>query len=188
LKIDFAAGDGYNSLEKPRFYFNKKGGRRCCTGESMIPVKVKGIGLDPAENPLLLLIDKEETIILPIGIGLTEAQAITLKLEGYTFPRPLTYDLILTICENLGGSIEKIVVNDKRKDTYYAQIYLKKEGQEIVIDTRPSDAVALALTSGSPLFITDEVAKHSFPLEEVLQKDILDIYNMEDDEGNTLLH
>lgn len=144
--------------------------------------------MDLAENPLLLLIDQDETIVLPIGIGLTEAQAISLKLEGYTFPRPLTYDLILTICENLGGSIEKIVVNDWRQGTYYAQIYLKKEEEEIIIDTRPSDAVALALTSGSPLYITAEVARHSLPLEEVIRENIEDFYNMEDDDGNTLLH
>ena len=138
----------------------------------MISVKVKGIGLDLSENPLLLLIDQEETIILPISIGLTEAQAISLRLEGQTFPRPLTYDLILSVCENLGGTIEKIVVNDIHQGTYYAQLFLKKEGKEIIIDTRPSDAVALALTSGSPLYITAEVARYSFRLEEVKDENI----------------
>ena len=99
--------------------------------------------------------------------------------------RPITYDLILTICENLGGSIEKIVVNDRRQD-YYAQIYLKKDEEEIVIDTRPSDAVALALTSGSPLYITDEVARHSLPLEEVVQGESIEEFY--DDDGSTFLH
>lgn len=155
-------------------------------GTGMISVKVKGIGLDLSENPLLLLIDQDETMVLPIGIGLNEAQAISLKLEGYTLPRPITYDLILTICENLGGSIEKIVVNDRRQGIYYAQIYLKKDEEEIVIDTRPSDAVALALTSGSPLYITDEVARHSLPLEEVVQGESIEEFY--DDDGSTFLH
>lgn len=154
----------------------------------MISVKVKGIGLDPSENPLLLLIDQEETIVLPISIGLSEAQAISLRLEGRTFPRPLTYDLILSICKNLGGSIEKIVVNDMRQGTFYAQLYLQQEGKEIIIDTRPSDAVALALTSGSPLYITAEVARHSFRLEEVVEENSEDVFGRIDNSGDSLLH
>lgn len=134
----------------------------------MIAVKVKGVGLDSSHNPLLLLIDQEETMVLPIGIGLGEAQAISLKLEGYVLPRPLTHDLIVSICANLGASIRQIVVNDIYEGTYYAQIFLEKDGKEIILDSRPSDGVALALTSGSPLFITEKVAQHSLPFEEVL--------------------
>ena len=154
----------------------------------MIAVKVKGIGLDVAENPLLLLIDQQETIILPIGIGLTEAQAISLKLEGYPLPRPLIYDLIVSICENLGGVIEKVVINDFYEGTFYAQIYLKKEEKEIIIDIRPSDAVVLALTSGCPLYITAEVAEHSLPLKEIVGGNADVFLCMEDDESSNLLH
>ena len=155
-------------------------------GNKMIPVKIKGIGLDPAENPLLLLIDREETFILPISIGISEAQAISLKLEGYTFPRPLTYDLIQAVCLNLGGSIDKIVVSDVRQGVYYARIYLKKEEREIIVDARPSDAAALALTIGAPLFVTAEVAGHSFPLEDIVYDNAEDI--SPDDTGGALLH
>ncbi len=133
----------------------------------MIAVKVKGVGLDSSQNPLLLLIDREETMVLPIGIGLGEAQMISLKLEGYILPRPLTHDLIVSICANLGAAIRQVVVNDINEGTYYAQIFLEKDGKEFVLDSRPSDGVALALTSGSPLFITEKVAQHSLPFEEI---------------------
>lgn len=136
----------------------------------MIAVKVKGVGLDSSQNPLLLLIDQEETMVLPIGIGLGEAQTISLKLEGYVLPRPLTHDLIVSICANLGASIRRIVVNDIYKGTYYAQIFLEKDGKEIILDSRPSDGIALALASGTPLFITEKVAQHSLPFEEVLKE------------------
>ena len=105
----------------------------------MIAVKVKREGLDTSHNPLLLLIDQEETSVMPIGIRLGEAQAISLKLEGYVLPRPLTHDLIVSICANLGASIRQIVVNDIYEGTYYAQIYLEKDGKEILLVSRPSD-------------------------------------------------
>lgn len=151
----------------------------------MIAVKVKGVGLDQQQNPLLLLMDQEETMILPIGIGLGEAQVISLKLDGYILPRPLTHDLIASLCEKLGVTIQKIVVNDIRDGTYYAQIFLEKDEKEIVVDSRPSDGVALALTSGTPLFITEKVAEHSLPFEEVLKGSLEDIFGGDDEE---LLH
>jgi len=119
--------------------------------------------------------------VLPIGIGLSEAQAISLKLDGYVLPRPLTHDLIVSICSSLGAAIKKIVVNDIRDGTYYAQIFLEKEGKEIIVDSRPSDGVALALTSGSPLYITDKVAAHSLPFEEVIKESVEHIFGKEDD-------
>lgn len=146
----------------------------------MISVKVKGVGLDPYQNPLLLLIDQEETLVLPIGIGLSEAQAISLKLDGYVLPRPLTHDLIVSICKSLGASITKVVVNDIHEGTYYAQVYIQKDDQEIIVDSRPSDAVALALTSGSPLFISEKVAAHGVPFEEVIKESVENIFGDDD--------
>ncbi|MGI6307425.1 MAG: bifunctional nuclease family protein [Dethiobacteria bacterium] len=148
----------------------------------MIAVKVKGVGLDQQQNPLLLLMDQDETMILPIGIGLGEAQVISLKLDGYILPRPLTHDLIVSLCQKLDVTIRKIVVNDIREGTYYAQIFLEKDNKEIVVDSRPSDGVALALTSGTPLFITEKVAAHSLPFGEVLKESLEDIFG-EDDEN-----
>ncbi|HHT46195.1 MAG TPA: bifunctional nuclease family protein [Firmicutes bacterium] len=147
----------------------------------MISVKVKGVGLDSSHNPLLLLIDQEETMVLPIGIGLGEAQTISLKLEGHVLPRPLTHDLIVSICSRLGATIRKVVVNDIYEGTFYAQIFLEKDGKEIILDSRPSDGVALALTSGTPLFISEKVAKHSLPFEEILQDNSDFIFNDKED-------
>ncbi len=158
----------------------------------MIAVKVKGVGLDPSQNPLLLLIDQDETMVLPIGIGLSEAQAISLKLEGHVLPRPLTHDLILSVCGNLGANIEKIVVSDMKEGTYFAEIYLKKDGQEIIVDSRPSDGIALALASGSPLFISNKVAENTLPFEEVIRENLENIFDNEtqeegdEGEGETL--
>jgi bifunctional DNase/RNase len=163
--------------------------RRCRPGflfepgqKKMIAVKVKGVGLDQEQNPLLLLMDQEETIILPIGIGLGEAQIISLRLDGFVLPRPLTHDLIVSLCQKLDATIRKIVVNDIREGTYYAQIFLEKDNQEIIVDSRPSDGVALALTSGTPLFITEKVAEHSLPFGEVLKENFEEFFG-EDDEN-----
>jgi len=148
----------------------------------MISVKVKGVGLDPDQNPLLLLIDQEETLILPIGIGLSEAQAISLKLEGQALPRPLTHDLILNILNHLEATLHKIVVNDIQDGTYYAQVYVEKDDQLFEIDARPSDGVALAISSNVPLFIADKVAEQSLPFEDVLKENLDSIFDSVDDD------
>lgn len=150
-------------------------------GQNMIPVKVKGVGLDLSRNPLLLLIDQEEKMVLPIGIGLSEAQVISFKLGGYFFPRPLTHDLINTVCGHLGAKIIKVVVNDVQDGTYYAQIYLEQDDTQIVVDARPSDGVALSLASGTPLYVTEEVASHSLPFEEVIKENIGEFLDYDDD-------
>lgn len=147
----------------------------------MISVKVKGVGIDSSQNPLLLLIDQEETMVLPIDIGLGEAQTISLKLDGYVLPRPLTHDLIFSICTKLGASIRQIVVNDIYEGTYYAQIFLEKDGEEIILDSRPSDGVALALASGTPLYISEKVAKHTLPFEELMRDSSEFIFEEEED-------
>ncbi len=152
----------------------------------MISVKVKGVGLDPSHNPLLLLIDEEETMVLPIGIGYSEAQAISLKLEGQVIPRPLTHDLITSVCSYLGGTIHKIVVNDIHEGTYYAQIYLEKDGREIIVDSRPSDGVALSLASGSPLYITEKVAQHTLPFEEIVKESVENVFGKGEEDDQPL--
>lgn len=149
----------------------------------MIPVKVKGVGLDLSRNPLILLIDQEEKMVLPIGIGLSEAQVISFKLSGYFFPRPLTHDLISSVCDSLGAKIMKIVVSDVDDGTYYAQIFLEQADHEIILDARPSDGVALSLASGTPLFITDKVASHSLPFEEVVKEEMEEFFGQDEEEG-----
>ena len=146
----------------------------------MIPVKVKGVGLDLSRNPLLLLIDQEEKMVLPIGIGLSEAQVISFKLAGNFFPRPLTHDLITTVCGHLGAKIIKIVVNDVQDGTYFAQIYLEQADTQFIVDARPSDGVALSLASGTPLYVTEEVASHSLPFEEVVKESVDEFFDFDD--------
>ena len=154
----------------------------------MIPMKIKGLGLDSSHNPLLLLIDEDETMVLPIILGLGEAQVISIRLEGYILPRPLTHDLLLSICSCLQATINKVVVKDsvQERGTYCTQIYLEKNGEEIIMDSCPSDGIVLALVSGCPLFISKDIAKHTFPIEELLQEDDIDIFPEEEEDDPTL--
>ena len=133
----------------------------------MIPVKVRDVVLDSVQNPLLLLVDLNETIVLPIVSGFLYAQAIVLKLHGHLPPRPMTHDLIKSLCHELGAKVVKIVVNDIKDNTFYAEIYLTAADRELVIDARPSDAVALALTVGCPIYLTDKVAAYTISLQEL---------------------
>lgn len=134
----------------------------------MIPVKVKEVVLDQVQNPLLLLVDIEETVVLPIGIGFWEAQAIILKLQGHVTPRPMTHDLFKSFCGHLGATVEKVVINDIKESTFFADItVLDSTGKEIVIDARPSDAVALALTVGCPVYMTRNILPYTVSMKDI---------------------
>jgi bifunctional DNase/RNase len=155
----------------------------------VIPVKVKEVVLDPVQNPLLLLVDLEESIVLPIGIGFWEAQAIMIKLQGHIPPRPMTHDLFKSLCNHLNVTVEKVVVTDLRESTFFAEIYLKSSQQEMVIDARPSDAVALALTVGCPIFISGKVAAYTFSVKDLIEEKGLEMPDSsEPDEGGPHLH
>lgn len=152
----------------------------------MISVKVREVVLDPVQNPLLLLVDMDETIVLPIGIGFWEAQAIVLKLQGHLPPRPMTHDLIKTLCADLGATVEKIVVSDMRDSTFFAEIYLKTSAaRELVVDARPSDAVALALTVGCPIYLSEKVSPYTISLTDIVEETELEPpdYGDSDDSG-----
>jgi bifunctional DNase/RNase len=137
----------------------------------LIPVKVKEVVLDPMQTPLLLLVDTEETMVLPIGIGFWEAQAIVLKLQGYVTPRPVTHDLFNSVCKHLGASIEKVVVNDMIESTFYAELYLRTaENKQIIVDARPSDAVALALTVGCPIYISEKLSPYTVSISDLMEQ------------------
>ncbi len=136
----------------------------------MIPVKVKEVVLDPVQNPLLLLVDMDETMVLPIGIGFWEAQAIVLKLQGHIPPRPMTHDLFKTFCDRLDVTVEKVVVNDIKDSTFYAGVYLKTSGGALLLDARPSDAVALSLTVGCPIFVDKKVIPYTVSIKELIEE------------------
>ena len=154
----------------------------------MIPVKVKEVVLDQTHNPLLLLVDLDEENVLPVGIGFWEAQAIVLKLQGNLVPRPMTHDLMSSLCDTLGASLNKIVINDIQDNTFYAELYLDRNGNEIIVDARPSDAVALALTIGSPIYITDKVAAYTMSVDDLVEEKGLDDFDDDSEEGGPHLH
>ena len=124
----------------------------------VLEMKVKGLALDPLSNmPMIILRDEEEKRSLPIWVGLFEANAIALELEKISTPRPMTHDLIKNILESLDARVQKVVVNDLRENTFYAVLYLRLGNADITVDSRPSDAIALALRVGAPIFVEEEV-------------------------------
>lgn len=121
-------------------------------------MKVMGIALDTRTgSPIVVLHDIDNRKALPIWIGSAEASAIIRKIENISVARPMTHDLIIQIVEKLGGNIDRIEINDVEKETYYANIYLTKDDEEIVIDARPSDAIAIAIRVDAPIYVTANV-------------------------------
>jgi hypothetical protein len=119
---------------------------------------VSGLTIDPFTNsPIMILKDVESDKAVPIWIGLLEATAIASELENIKFSRPMTHDLLKNIMETMDIQVMKVEVCDLRDNTYFALIYLKRDGQEITIDARPSDAIALALRAKCPIFVADVV-------------------------------
>jgi hypothetical protein len=127
-------------------------------GVEMTEMKVAGVALDSKTNmPIVILKDKKGEKILPIWVGLFEAQAILFGLEGIRFPRPFTHDLLKNVIENLGAKVNRIVINALRDNTYFAQISLTVDSSCILVDSRPSDAIALALRTSSPIYVSEPV-------------------------------
>lgn len=125
-------------------------------------MKVAGITVDPFTNtPIVLLKDSDEKDVLPIWIGLLEASSIATALENIETPRPMTHDLIKNMLDNLGVKIMKIEVNDLKDNTYYALIHLDVNKKRMVIDSRPSDAIAIALRTSAPIFVEESVIQRS---------------------------
>ncbi|MFQ5829218.1 MAG: bifunctional nuclease family protein [Candidatus Methylomirabilia bacterium] len=131
-----------------------------------VEMKVRGLALDPLSNmPIIILRDEEEKRSLPIWVGIFEANAIALELEKVTTPRPMTHDLIKNILEALQARVLKVVVNDLRENTFFAVLHLQLGGSEVTVDSRPSDAIALALRVGAPIFVDEDVVERSKTVE-----------------------
>jgi len=123
-----------------------------------IEMTVKTLMIDPATNlPIVILRDKEGSRVLPIWVGVAEANAIALQIENVATPRPMTHDLLRNVIQDLEAAIDKVVVSDLRENTFYALIYLSVHGEGMAIDARPSDAIALALRAKAPIFVEDRV-------------------------------
>lgn len=126
------------------------------------PMIISGLTVDPLTNsPIVILKEIEGEKTLPIWIGLLEATAIASELEGIEFSRPMTHDLIKNILEMIDVKVVKIEVCDLKNNTYYALIYISHNGKEMTIDARPSDALALSLRVGAPIFVAEEVIDKS---------------------------
>ena len=131
-----------------------------------LEMKVKGLALDPLSNmPIIILRDEEEKRSLPIWVGLFEANAIALELEKIPTPRPMTHDLIKNILESIDARVVKVEVNDLRENTFFAVIHLQLGSAEIAVDSRPSDAIALALRVAAPIYVDEDVVRKAKTLE-----------------------
>ncbi len=131
-----------------------------------VEMKVRGLALDPLSNmPIIILRDEEDKRSLPIWVGIFEANAIALELEKIATPRPMTHDLMKNILEALDAHVSKIVVNDLKENTFFAVIHLRVGESEITVDSRPSDAIALALRVAAPIFVDEEVVRRAKSVE-----------------------
>ena len=127
-----------------------------------VEMKIRGLMMDPVTNmPIVILKDVNGASVLPIWVGIYEANAIALEIEKVTTPRPMTHDLIKNLLLGLEAHVHKVVVTELRDDTFYAVIWLERDGQVLSIDSRPSDALALALRTDCPIYVEDEVLKSS---------------------------
>jgi bifunctional DNase/RNase len=127
-----------------------------------VEMKITRMIPDPMTNmPIVVLQDQTSGIVLPIWIGASEAHAIALEIEKVTPARPLTHDLLKNLLIGLETTVRKVVVTELREDTFFAVIWLERDGQTISIDSRPSDALALALRMDCPIYVDDEVLKNS---------------------------
>jgi hypothetical protein len=136
-----------------------------------VEMKIRGLMMDPATNmPIVVLKDVGGNAILPIWVGIYEANAIALEIEKVSTPRPMTHDLIKLLLLGMDTGIRKVVVNELKDDTFYAVIWLERNGELISVDSRPSDALALALRLDCPIYVDDSVLKSSRMAQSVTDK------------------
>ena len=147
--------------------------------DDLVQMTVAGITLDPTNNmPIIILKDLQNQIAIPIWIGLVEASAIATELEGIELARPMTHDLLKNVLASLGGKLERIVVCDLKDNTFYATLHVQSGDRMLEVDSRPSDAIALALRTQADVFVARKVIESSQQLDldalkEVLGKDKL---------------
>jgi bifunctional DNase/RNase len=136
-----------------------------------VEMKIRGLMMDPVSNmPIVVLKDVNGNSILPIWVGIYEANAIALEIEKVSTPRPMTHDLIKILLLGMNAGIRKVVVSELKDDTFYAVIWLEKDGEVISVDSRPSDALALALRLDCPIYVDESVLKSSKAAASVTDK------------------
>jgi bifunctional DNase/RNase len=136
-----------------------------------VEMKIRGLMMDPVTSmPIVILKDVGSNNVLPIWVGIYEANAIALEIEKVSTPRPMTHDLIKTLLLGLDAGIRKVVVNELREDTFFALIWVERNGELISVDSRPSDALALALRLDCPIYVDDSVLKSAKSAANVSDK------------------
>jgi bifunctional DNase/RNase len=135
--------------------------------EDLIQMSVGGLTLDPVtKTPIVILKDTDNKLNLPIWIGLLEATAMATEIEGIKMARPMTHDLLKNILGEVGCSVESVEITELKENTYYALVNLTLGGKALVIDSRPSDAIALALRTKSPIYVAKAVLEASSVLQQ----------------------
>jgi len=132
------------------------------TAEQEIEVRIRGLMMDPStRQPIVVLNDLAGEVVLPIWVGLFEANAIALEIEKATTLRPMTHDLMRNVVHGLNARVTRVVVGSLREDTFHATIWMDQGGEVVALDARPSDAIALALRSDCPIFVSKQVFDHA---------------------------
>jgi len=141
-------------------------------GGMEVEMKIRGLMMDPVTNmPIVILRDVSGNSVLPIWVGVYEANAIALEIEKVSTPRPMTHDLIKSLLLGLNTAMRKVVVSELKDDTFYAVIWLDRDGEIISVDSRPSDALALALRLDCPIYVEETVLKSSSKAANTSDKD-----------------
>ena len=156
--------------------------------DETILMSVGGLTLDPTtKTPIVVLRDADNKLNLPIWIGLLEATAIATELEGIKMARPMTHDLLQNFIGELGATVEKIEITDLRDNTYYAMIHLRVAGAARIIDSRPSDAISLALRAKSPIYVAKRVLEASNVLQQAAESSDTNLSNVSPDKWSEIL-
>jgi bifunctional DNase/RNase len=123
-----------------------------------VEVRIRGLMMDPATNmPIVVLKDVASDTVMPIWVGIFEANAIAIEIEKLAAPRPMTHDLTRNLIHHLNGELEKVVITELRDDTFFAILWMRQDNQPITVDARPSDAIALALRADCPIYVSEQV-------------------------------
>ncbi len=131
-------------------------------GGTEVEVQIRGLMMDPMTNmPIIVLKDVASDLVLPIWVGMFEANAIALELEKTATPRPMTHDLLQNVTRGLGAEVTRVVVSELRDDTFYALVWMRQGGEAVAVDARPSDAIAMALRWDCPIYVNREVMERS---------------------------
>lgn len=132
------------------------------TAAAEVEVRIRGLMLDPSNrSPIVVLNDLSGEVVLPIWVGLFEANAIALEIEKSTTPRPMTHDLLRNVIVGLNARVTRVVVGALRGDTFHATIWMDQAGEPVALDARPSDAIALALRADCPIYVSRDVFEHA---------------------------